>query len=92
MTIRCSWCGRLMGEKCPQCGSSDVTLLEDGQGIFYLCQQTGCGIRFPRGAGGLTHSLCSNCQAEGTLEQETQNFTARLGRSSTDSVKMSGRA
>lgn len=65
MTIICAQCrveGRkgVVGEKCPQCGERAEESWRDPG--WYFCLNMDCAVReFDRGAGGVTHGLCTPC-------------------------------
>lgn len=75
MTRRCSWCGALLSEKCPRCGSlallSYVPLTR--RVWTYICQTddsdkpklrfdcSNCGLAFDEGEGGTTSTICKRC-------------------------------
>lgn len=66
-------CKKDLGEKCPRCGSTDVTLRPYGVGFHshYAC--AACDDRFLPGEGGLSSGLCEPC-----AERELRHLRGRL--------------
>jgi hypothetical protein len=65
MTRVCSWCGKYLGEKCPECSSIDIGLVYGDAlaGFPVTSQCRGCGHEFHAGAGGTTSTACDDCAA-----------------------------
>jgi hypothetical protein len=70
-------CRKVLGEKCPACGSENLRTITDllpserkrliekygmNTGVEWMCCNPLCGVTiFPEGAGGRSHGLCSSC-------------------------------
>lgn len=60
MTIACSWCKKLIGEKCPMCGDPADRA---GTSVVHYCRNASCGIiSFEAGAGGSSDGICESCR------------------------------
>ncbi len=61
MTSSCYRCGKMLGEKCYQCGTPSPIYME-WKGIQWLCLNPRCAVRwFDQGKGGTSHGLCVAC-------------------------------
>lgn len=71
----CSWCGKYLGERCRQCGSTHVRKLLDTAGANRLLKDLDvqlevtaplfccgdCGRWYVQGHDGTTHGMCEAC-------------------------------
>lgn len=62
MIRTCSWCGKQMGFKCPDCGATDITVEHAGQFDIGTCKA--CGYAFELSAAAPTNGICHECAAE----------------------------
>jgi hypothetical protein len=69
MTRFCMDCKKLLGEKCPHCGSLDIASDNPEQTCFH-CRH--CGQSFTEGQGGSTDGCCSTC-----IDKRNCEITAR---------------
>lgn len=56
MIVECTTCKREIGERCPQCGSQNVSKFQSGE---RFCN--GCTLEFHVGDGGVTGMVCQEC-------------------------------
>ena len=78
MKIVCAWCQADLGEKCPECSSTNVSetvLSRDAARILGFATRScgDCGLVFVQGEGGVSSTVCGNCRKE-----KFPNLPARL--------------
>jgi ribosomal protein L37AE/L43A len=56
MTRLCGWCQTELGEKCPECNSTNLHRLGENH---FKCAD--CHHPFAKGEGGITHTICPKC-------------------------------
>lgn len=72
MTRVCMDCKTVLGEKCPSCGGSNLTLQRAFFARTYVCTDPDCSYlkkhararEFVKGEGGETHGLCEDCRTK----------------------------
>ncbi len=78
MTRICAKCKKYLGEKCPHCGSLEVSKLPDAQQTYpavFRC--AACRNHFTEGNGGKTHTLCEDCIQETLREYGIKRWGER---------------
>jgi rubredoxin len=73
MTIICMDCKRVIGEKCPKCGSHRKI----NEGGFFLCSY--CELWFREGEGGISHGLCPERAAKREAANQSTTETSTKG-------------
>lgn len=72
MKIRCAWCRKLLGYKCPFCGGELKPLKQDDGTIVLVCDQPLARIVFSNTTNMReTHTICPECQI--TLARKDNN-------------------
>ena len=74
MTRQCADCKIIMGEKCPECGSENLVLLNTENDLPPDMFECPLHHIFPEGEGGITTGICESCLEK--RRQELQS-TAR---------------